>query len=77
MSITIKNVSKIDEKVILQVESLSNGNIKLYGVYNLADKFNIRINNIISSSDNIVKIEIQLIDNYNKIMIGDRMTLLN
>jgi len=74
---SIKNVYKIDEKVILEVESLSNGNIKLYGVYNLANKFNIRINDIISSSDNIVKIEIQLIDNYNKIMIGDRMTLLN
>ena len=71
---TVKNCYKIDGKVFLEVEKISDVDIKLYGIYDVANKFNIRISEIISSFDNILKLEIQLIENYKRIQIGDILT---
>jgi hypothetical protein len=80
----VKNVSKIDGKTILEVDSITNGLIKLYGIYNLADKFNIRIINFKPVSSNIfshpiinLHLEIQLVNDYKKINIGDILTPLD
>lgn len=76
----VKNIYRIDNKTILEVDSISEGIIKLYTIYNLSNKFNIRLNNfdILNNKNNIfihpvnnLKLEIQLIENYKKIEIND------
>ena len=76
--LSVKNISRINDKTILQVDSISDGVVKLYGVYNLSNKFNIRINNFYPESNEIfshpisnLNLEIQLIENYKKIEIND------
>lgn len=44
-NLIIKKVSRIDDKTILLVDSISYGIVKLFGIYNLSDKFNVRLNN--------------------------------
>ena len=83
----VKNISRINDKTILQVNSISEGVVKLYGVYNLSNKFNIRINNFYPESKSSFEIfshpicdlnlEIQLIENYRKIEIGDMLEPLD
>lgn len=76
----VKNISKKDNKTIITVDSISEGNIKLYGVYDLANKFNVRLNNFHNNdSTNIiyshpilnVELEIQLIGDYKKLNINE------
>jgi hypothetical protein len=76
--LSVKNISRINDKTILQVDSISDGVVKLYGVYNLSNKFNIRINNFYPESNEIfshpvsnLNLEIQLIENYKKIEMND------
>jgi F0F1-type ATP synthase alpha subunit len=74
----VKKVEKVNDQILLYVDTISDGIVKLYGVYNLADKFNIRLNNFIPNStetfihpiENLC-LHIQLIDNYKKIDVGD------
>ena len=72
---TVKNCYKIDGKVFLEVEKISDVDIKLYGIYDLGNRFNIRINNFDSENKNIL--EIQLIENYKRIQIGDILTQID
>jgi len=77
-NLIIKKVSRIDDKTILLVDSISDGIVKLFGVYNLSDKFNVRLNNfepenlhIYSHPISDLSICIQLINDYKKIEIND------
>jgi len=79
----VKNISRIDNKTILNVDTISDGIVKLYTVYNLSNKFNVRLNsfyndnndnNIFTHPINDLQIEIQLIENYKKIEINDILT---
>lgn len=75
-TLIVNNVYKINQKIFLNVNTITNGCIKSYGVYNLANKFNIRINNIMTNNIlihpiNNIELEIQLIEDYKKINIGD------
>ncbi len=48
---------------------------KLNHIYDVANRFNIRINNFKSENKNIL--EIQLIENYKRIQIGDVLTKID
>lgn len=83
-NLIVKNISRINDKTILQVDSISEGIVKLYGVYDLSNKFNIRLNDFYPNSNDIyshpiynLKLEIQLIENYKKIEIGDILTSID
>ena len=81
----VRNISRKDNKTILTVDSISEGKIKLYGVYDLANKFNVRLNSFYNNdhTNNIythpilnLELEIQLIEDYKKIKINDILTPL-
>ncbi len=83
-NLIVKNISRINDKTILQVNSISEGVVKLYGVYDLSNKFNVRLNNFYPESNKIyshpirdLNLEIQLIENYKKIEIGDILTSID
>jgi hypothetical protein len=74
----VRKVENIKNKTILYVDSISDGIVKLYGVYNLSYKFNIKINQFIPYSAKIfthpiinLALQIQLIDDYKQIEVGD------
>ena len=80
----IKNIYRIDNKTILQVDSISDGIVKLYTIYDLSNKFNVRLNSFYNNKQNIIythpvndlQLEIQLIEYYKKIEINDVLTPL-
>jgi len=74
----VRKVENIKNKTILYVDSISNGIVKLYGIYNLSYKFNIKINEFIPYSAKTfvhpiinLALQIQLIDDYKQIEVGD------
>ena len=75
----VKNISRIDNKTILHVDTITDGIVKLYTIYDLSNKFNVRLNNFYNNEENIIykhpvtdlQLEIQLIENYKKIEIND------